>query len=172
MFDRKDKSYDKDSLQTPQYLITWLKERFRINFDLCASQDNHVCDYFFTKEVDSLKQVWHNLKEGTTGYCNPPYSRGMVDKFVYKAIEEAALGFTTFMVIPELNGERRTRYIMRYATRIIHFDQRVNFIHPLTGKEQKGNNRGTIVVEFSKNFGINNAVHVFHSLKTLKETYK
>ena len=178
MFDRKDKSYDKDSLQTPQYLFNFAEfllprgEKFEV--DLAASHNHHLCKSYMTKEDDALTLAWYGNK--SYGFCNPPYSKlkgmkvGFVDLFVKKAIREARKGFTTIMVIPELNGEARSLDIMNNARRIVHFDQRVGFIHPLTGKEQKGNNRGTIVVEFSRK--IYNRVHYCLNIEETKEIYK
>ena len=152
MFDRIDKSYDKDSLQTPPWLFklaeSLLPDGEKFDIDLAASHDHHLVGTYITKEENSLEVYW-KLGSNDYGFCNPPYSRGMIDLFVKKAIEEVLFDFTTIMVIPELNGERRTKDILENASRIIHFDKRINFIHPITGKPTTGNNRGTILVEFS-----------------------
>ena len=115
MFKRLDESYDKDSLRTPQYIMDWLAKRYTFDIDLAASHNNGWCDTYFTKEDDALSKNW--IKYGKIGFCNPPYSKakgmkiGNVDLFVNKAIEQTKLGFTTVMLIPELNGEARTKNI-------------------------------------------------------------
>lgn len=170
MFERLDKSYDKDSLRTPQYIMNWLAKRYTFDIDLAANCNNHLCDIYFTKEDNALSKNWRSY--GKIGFCNPPYSKekgmriGHVDLFVNKAIEQARLGFTTVMLIPELNGEARTKNIMQHATKIYHFDRRISFIHPITGRECAGNNRGSIIVEFSQKLLTLHVspVHIFASL--------
>jgi len=149
-------SYDRDTWRTPPWLFRLaeclLPDGKKFDIDLAASHENHLVDKYITKEEDSLELEWGTRH--SYGFCNPPYSKsgklGNVDLFIIKAIQEKNInGFTTIMVIPELNGERRTANIMRHSSRIIHFCERVDFIHPDTGKPVKGNNRGTILVEFS-----------------------
>ena len=166
MFKRKDDSYDKNSLQTPPYMVSWLKDTFGIDFDLCADDVNHVCKDYYTERDNALTKDWHKLAH--VGFCNPPYSRGMIDKFVTKAIRESRLGFTTVMLMPELNGELRTFNIMRHAEQIIHFNKRVQFIHPITGKPQNNNNRGSIIVVFS---GDHKRVHKIAHLDAIIDNY-
>ena len=175
MFERLDKTYDKDSLQTPKYIYRWLNTKYDFDFDLTASDENSLAGRYFTQEDNALSKNWRIY--GETGFCNPPYSKkkgmkiGHVDLFVKKAIEQSKIRFTTVMLIPELNGEARTRDIMTHARKIYHFDKRISFIHPMTGKECTGNNRGSIVVEFGIN-PLNIApVHILINLDVIKSQY-
>lgn len=63
--------------ETPQWLYEALDERYHFTLDPCASEENHKCDVYFTKEEDGLAQDWGNH----TVFCNPPYGRG-VEKWV------------------------------------------------------------------------------------------
>lgn len=47
-----------DDWATPQDLFDRLDETFGFTLDVCASEDNHKCAKYFTKEQDGLKQDW------------------------------------------------------------------------------------------------------------------
>lgn len=167
MFERIDKSYDKDSLRTPQYLFNWLNECYQFDVDVAASDEHHLVDKYFTKENSALTaDQWCHIRG--FAFCNPPYSKGNIEAFLEKAIEQRnEHGITTVFVIPEFNGEARTRVILKEAARVIHFNQRVNFIHPITGKEVKGNSRGTMIAIIDNGYGI--ARHTYQDLSTIKK---
>jgi|GEM_PF-3553747 len=167
MFDRKDKSYDKDSLRTPRWLFEWLNEKYLFDVDLAASRSNALCRDYITEKEDSTLLNWFEF--GDSGFCNPPYSKGKIESLIEPAITYAKDNFTSVFVIPELNGEARTKDIMLHAAKIIHFDRRVNFWHPTKDIECKGNNRGTICVEFSKKPFDVPAQHIFCTLSEVKE---
>jgi len=173
VFKRIDESYDKDSLQTPPYLFKFAESLLpndrKFNIDLAASHDHHLCPTYITKKDNALNYNWS--LNGAYGFCNPPYSRGMIDLFVLKAIKESRQGFTTIMVIPELNGEARTMNILGEADKIIHFNRRVMFINPMTGEALKNNNRGTIVVEFSGIRTSGDAIHECYNLKKIRRLF-
>jgi phage N-6-adenine-methyltransferase len=67
---------------TPKGLFAELNEEFDFTLDVCASSENHLCEKYFSKEDDSLKQIW-------TGRCwmNPPYGRE-IGKWCKKALAE------------------------------------------------------------------------------------
>lgn len=64
-------SSDKDDWSTPQWLYNQLFSEFHFTLDPCASNDNHKCVRYFTKEDDGLLQSWSNERV----FCNPPYGR-------------------------------------------------------------------------------------------------
>lgn len=82
---------ENDDLETPQWLIKASQTLFGIqyNLDVCAHRDN-VCQRFYTVLDDGLTQSWVHKEHNTThAWCNPPYSRGNVEKWVYKACTES-----------------------------------------------------------------------------------
>jgi phage N-6-adenine-methyltransferase len=168
MFDPIDKSFNKDALQTPKWLFDWLDETFFFDCDLCASDDHHFVDNYYTKDRSCLEGA-----EYLRGFCNPPYSN--IQPFLDLAIQGIELGRTTVLLIPELNGEKRTKDIMRYASEIVHFSQRVSFIRPDNGQPYKGNNRGSIVAVFQKRQMIGNqhftAKHSLINLDAVQRRY-
>lgn len=64
-------SSNKDDWETPQYLFDELNTEFHFTLDPCASDNNHKCIRYFTKENDGLSQSWSNERV----FCNPPYGR-------------------------------------------------------------------------------------------------
>lgn len=160
MFTPKDKSFNKDSLQTPRYIFNWLNSIYIFDVDLCASDEHHYCDRYFTKENPATAKAW------SSAFCNPPYSN--IDPFLDIAIEARnEFKSRTVFLIPELNGEKRTGLIMRETTKIIHLAPRISFIRPDNGEEYKGNNRGSIVVEFSPKHFNEPTQHLFQDLREL-----
>lgn len=58
--------------ETPQDFFDKLNEEFHFDLDVCATDENHKCDKYYTKEQDGLamQSEW----KGTV-WCNPPYGR-------------------------------------------------------------------------------------------------
>lgn len=168
MFTPKDKSFDKDALQTPPYIINWLRTMYDFDVDLAASDDHHWCDTYFTKSSSGLDKSW--IEHGSTGFCNPPYSK--IDPWINKAIEEADHGFTTVFLIPDVNGEARFEAILSQASVFVHMVGRVDFIRPDSNTPYRGNNRGSCIVEFSPKFYPRPAHHTFINTKWIKENFE
>lgn len=59
--------------QTPPWLFTRLNDEFHFDLDAAASDTNHLCDRYYTAEIDALKQRWG--KDARTVFVNPPYGR-------------------------------------------------------------------------------------------------
>lgn len=51
-------SSNSDEWATPQNIFDSLNEEFNFNLDPCATESNHKCDLFYTKENDGLSQKW------------------------------------------------------------------------------------------------------------------
>lgn len=71
-----------DSWETPKELFNELNKEFNFDVDLCASDQNHLCDKYFTKDNSCLDKslFLHNI------FCNPPYGR-TIYKYVKKCFE-------------------------------------------------------------------------------------
>lgn len=81
--------------ETPQDLFDALNEEFHFTLDVCATPENTKCPVYFTKKDDGLKQSW-------SGICwmNPPYSRGIIEKWMKKAYEESRRGIIVVCLVP------------------------------------------------------------------------
>lgn len=75
-----------DEWPTPDYVFNELNREFNFNLDVCATDQNHKCDRYFTKEVDGLKQKWEGIC-----WMNPPYGRS-IGQWVKKAVMSAGGG--------------------------------------------------------------------------------
>lgn len=80
---------------TPKWLFDELSEWFDFDCDVCASDDNHLCDAYFTKENSCLDNDWYRIN-----FMNPPYGKGMI-KFIKKAYDETKNNLvSTIAVLP------------------------------------------------------------------------
>lgn len=89
------KTEERDDWATPRSLILRLEREFgRFDLDVSASEKNRVCERFFDKEQDGLKQQW----DGSLVWVNCPYSRKT--EFIEKAHQEAQRGTKIVMLMP------------------------------------------------------------------------
>lgn len=135
----------KDEARTPPYLFELLNARFGFTGDVAASDSNHLCLNYYTKDRDALNQDWFRVS-----YCNPPYSTGWIDKFLKKAYEESLLGKTVVVLIPaDVSTDYFRKYCMKAAEWII-IEGRVKFNHP-NGIPMKGSPKfGSIAYVFDE----------------------
>ena len=78
--------------ETPQDLFDSLNREFDFELDPCATDSNHKCDLYYTKETDGLSKDW----DGKRVYCNPPYGRG-IENWIKKCAKHKGLAV---MLIP------------------------------------------------------------------------
>lgn len=76
-------SSNTDEWATPKLFFEELNNKYHFTLDPCATDENHKCNYYFTKKQDGLKQSWG----GQRVFCNPPYGRE-ISKWVEKAYNE------------------------------------------------------------------------------------
>lgn len=117
-----DKS--KNGYMTPLWLFDLLKQEFNFSLDVCADENNNLCDTWFDEEIDGLKQNWQGVC-----WCNPPYST--VSKWIEKAYNEVVVGRVETAVL--LTAARTdTRWFWKYAREgeIRLLPGRLKFDHP------------------------------------------
>lgn len=89
-------SSNTDEWYTPLDFFRELDDEFHFDLDPCATDENHKCDHYFTREIDGLSQKWG----GYNVFCNPPYGRE-IGKWVQKSYEESKQPNTlVVMLIP------------------------------------------------------------------------
>lgn len=81
---------------TPPATFRELDEEFHFTLDACASASNAKCARYFDVECDGLSQDWG----AETVWCNPPYGRGEIERWVKKAHESSQRGATVVMLLP------------------------------------------------------------------------
>ena len=104
-----------DERQTPQWLFDKLNSIYHFTLDAAASAENHKCDSYYTIETDGLAHQWYPH----IVFCNPPYSRGQLKKWVEKAREEFYCHSTTVVMIVPADT----------STRWFPWDAEVCFLH-------------------------------------------
>ena len=106
-------SKDTDEWETPDYLYKSMDDIYHFTLDVCATDDNAKCDEYYTIAEDGLKCDW-----GRFNWCNPPYSRGQLERWLKRAYEETLKGNTTVVLMP---SNTDTCYFHEYV-----WDERVN----------------------------------------------
>lgn len=64
-------SSNSDEWATPQDIFDQLNQEFQFTLDPCATNENHKCEWYYTKAQDGLTKNW----KGHRVFCNPPYSQ-------------------------------------------------------------------------------------------------
>lgn len=67
-------------LRCPLDIWKSLSKEFDFTIDICASDDNHLCDRYYTKENSALNHNWDN----EVAFVHPLFD-GKIGKFVEKA---------------------------------------------------------------------------------------
>jgi phage N-6-adenine-methyltransferase len=92
----KNYSPSSNERETPWRLYELLNKEFCFVADMAATASNTKHKRFFTTEDDSLSIDWPRKHV----FLNPPYSRGLLPKFVAKAREEAIKGSKPVLLLP------------------------------------------------------------------------
>lgn len=109
-------SHKSDEYTTPQDFYDKLDAEFAFTLDPCATDDNHKCEQWFTKDDDGLRRSW----SGESVFVNPPYSQAAA--WVEKCYEEARAGAQVVALLPArtdtawfhtcvLGGEAEIRFV-------------------------------------------------------------
>lgn len=86
----------KEDWATPLKVFEELDEEFDFLLDAAASEWNHKCLFYYTKDDDALSRPWYPFQRI---WLNPPYSRQM-KVWIKKAREEAKKGATVVLLVP------------------------------------------------------------------------
>lgn len=90
-------------LRTPKDIWNDLSKEFDFTCDMCASDDNHLVDKYYTVENSALDKDWN----GEVGYIHPLFD-GKIGKFVEKAYNSS--GVFVFL----LPASTHTKYFHEY----------------------------------------------------------
>lgn len=110
-----------DEWTTPIELFDALHNRFIFDLDAAASDENHLCDRYYTKENDGLRQSW----EWRRVFCNPPYSQ--IARWAEKFQEESS---RTLLIVALVPARTDTRWWHKYiveADKIVFLRGRLKF---------------------------------------------
>lgn len=121
-YSRKDNS--KDDWETPPYFFKLLDDIFHFTLDPCATDKNHKCAQYYTKEENGLLMNWGTERV----FVNPPFSN--IKEWTKKCYNEGRYSPNTIvvMIIPSRTDTKYWHdYIMR-ANEIWFCKKRVNFL--------------------------------------------
>jgi phage N-6-adenine-methyltransferase len=126
----------RDLWRTPRELFVVLKNEFRFDCDVAASDDNALCEHWITEEMDAFAADW-----GLVNWCNPPYSD--IRPWVQECIRWAGLGRTVVLLVPADTSTEwfRQAFFSANETRLI--SGRLSFV--FDGKPMPGNNKGSVL---------------------------
>lgn len=109
-----------DNWATPQAVFDKLNEEFGFTLDVCASDENHKCDRYYTVKDDALKQDWTGVF-----WMNPPYG-DIIGDFIKKAYESAKAGAIGVCLVPARTDTKWWQYCWK-ATEIRFVVGRLKF---------------------------------------------
>lgn len=99
---------------TPQAFFDELDREFGFTLDVCATDENHKCENYYTIKDDGLLQPWHGVV-----WCNPPYGRH-IKYWVRKAYETSLTGTRVVMLLPARTDTAYWHdYVMKGEVRFI-----------------------------------------------------
>ena len=111
-----------DLWSTPKNLFDILDSIYHFNTDVCSTNQNHLCDHFYTKETDGLKQEWKGVC-----WMNPPYGR-TIGEWVKKAYHSSLNGTVVVCLLPARTDTKWFQsYCFPYASVIKFIDGRLKF---------------------------------------------
>lgn len=110
-----------DEWATPIELFDALHNRFIFDLDAAASDENHLCDRYYTKENDGLRQSW----EWRRVFCNPPYSQ--IKLWAAKFIEESKHARCIVALVPARTDTKWFQSLMASADKIVFIKGRLHF---------------------------------------------
>ena len=110
-----------DEWTTPIELFDALHNRFIFDLDAAASDENHLCDRYYTKENDGLRQSW----EWRRVFCNPPYSQ--IKLWAAKFIEESKHARCIVALVPARTDTKWFQSLMASADKIVFIKGRLHF---------------------------------------------
>lgn len=150
----------RDMWSTPQEIVDWMESEFgEYDLDAAASQENAVCEKFYSKETNCLKRWWGSNKHV---WLNPPYSNPT--PFIKKAIEQMEHNNQIDVLLPADNSTAWFYEAQKNAAEIIWITGevyeeggveysrtgRIAFVSVLTGEPVHGNNKGSVIFVMRK----------------------
>lgn len=145
-----------DTWRTPPQVISYIQNRFgKIQFDLCSSDENKVCEFNINEKDNFLDDKWLKSSMAEFGvlfglidfgdlcWMNPPYSNPL--PFVKQAIKWSQAGYAVAGI---LNHDTSTKWfveLQKHAALLMPITGgRVAFLGA-DGEPVKGNNKPQVM---------------------------
>jgi site-specific DNA-methyltransferase (adenine-specific) len=146
---------------TPPELFAALNARYQFDYDPFATNENALCETYSTKDGTRQKLFdWHrhphrNDHDGLSTdwknsrvFCNPPYSRGLIERCVQKMYEERERAEIVVALLPAATDTRWFQEFILNSCFIEWLPKRVRYIDPATGQPAGSPPQGSIVALF------------------------
>ena len=133
----------KDLWQTPKALFDNLNAEFNFQLDVCASEGNRLCHYWFDEELSALNNEWDE-HYNDSAFMNPPYSDTQL--FLSRAAQQASEHNIT--VVALVNANTDTKWFsdaVKSANEVRLISGRIAFVKP-DGKKANGNTKGQCLI--------------------------
>lgn len=99
-----------DEWTTPRDVFERLDEQYGpFTVDAAATDENALCDRFWTRETNGLAQDW----SGEVVWCNPPYSK--LRKWIEKAWSEREHAVTVLLIPARPGTKAWQQWILPFA---------------------------------------------------------
>lgn len=129
--------------ETPLDVFEALNTEFHFTLDPCATDENHKCRRYYTKEQNGLTKSWN----GERVYCNPPYGREIA-AWVKKSYEESRSPDTTVVMLVPARTDTRWFHDYIYGRAEVRFLRgRIRFLKQ--GKPMKAAPFPSMIVVFN-----------------------
>lgn len=153
-----DELPEKDTWETPQWIIDGITDHVDIDLDPCAGPDTDVAEtnWSIQRGEDGLEQSWRRLDgQFETVFVNPPFSDK--SEWIDKAAREYGIGNVRrgFIVTPDstdvkswFHGTGEKFGITDFASHVWFAEGRVSYIDPQTGETAGSPSFGTAISMF------------------------
>ena len=135
-----------DLWRTPKEVFKYFNDQYNFQCDVAASDQNHLCDEYFTEKDSALVNYWSEyVKSGGYVWCNPPYSKPL--PWIESAITESQESGIGSVIL--LNCDMSTRWaklLTEISCQIIFITEgRISFLDG-EGKAIGGNNKSQMAI--------------------------
>lgn len=113
--------------ETPPEIFNPLNDEFHFTLDVCATNENHKCEYWITPEEDGLYINWASEYAPSVCWMNPPYGRE-IGKWVKRAYEQSQKGATVVCLVPSRTDTAWWHDWAMNATEIRYIRGRIRFV--------------------------------------------
>jgi len=110
-----------DEYGTPIKLFRELDAKYHFTLDPCASDLNHKCEKYYTKEQDGLIKSWKDERV----FCNPPYSD--IKRWVQKCYAERNNAQIIVMLIYARTGTNYFHEYIYHTAELVFLKGRITF---------------------------------------------
>jgi len=136
------------SWRTPRNVFDALDEEFHFALDAAASDENALCDLFFTEETNALgPKPWTDCLSRGSVWMNPPYGRG-VGSWLERAYNESRNGLTVVCLVFACTDTRWWADWVWKAEEVRLVTGRIKFLDR-EGKPRAAAPKGSAIVIFS-----------------------